>query len=220
MARIIVADDHSLYRKGLKVALEAHFPVVEVLEAACLDEVVSAIEREADIDLALVDMKVPGPASFDELRAAREAHPQVRFAVISAFDGRENILNTLGAGLNGFISKSQPEHEIMTAITDILAGRIYVPPLLARVRTRPGNGVARETMPQPLDQVNVDLSKLTPRQRDVLYHMAQGSSNKEIARALDVAEATIKIHAAAVMRALGVRNRTEAAVVAKKHLEP
>jgi DNA-binding NarL/FixJ family response regulator len=111
----------------------------------------------------------------------------------------------LAAGFHGFISKHQSDTDILAAITDILSGRIYVPSSLAEV----GNGARRAT--PPALSTEADVLKLTKRQREVLSLLARGRSNKEIARALEIAEATTKIHMAALLRALGVRNRTEAA---------
>ena len=118
---------------------------------------------------------------------------------------------TLAAGFHGFISKRQSDAEILAAVMDILAGRIYVPKSFAKM----GDGDAlsgrfdREAVPTL--STEADVLKLTKRQREVLTLLARGLSNKEIARTLAIAEATTKIHVAALLRALGVRNRTEAA---------
>ncbi|MFZ0460301.1 MAG: response regulator transcription factor, partial [Rhodoplanes sp.] len=148
---------------------------------------------------------------LDSLKAAREASPATRFAVVSTSNTRADILATLAAGFHGFISKRQSDTEILAAVTDILAGRIYVPASFARM----GDGDAlcgrfdREAVPTL--STEADVLKLTKRQREVLTLLARGLSNKEIARALDIAEATTKIHMAALLRGLAVRNRTEAA---------
>ena len=113
----------------------------------------------------------------------------------------------MAAGFHGFISKHQSDTDILAAITDILSGRIYVPSSLASSLAEVGNEIRHATLPT----LSTDVLKLTKRQREVLSLLARGKSNKEIARALDIAEATTKIHMAALLRALGVRNRTEAA---------
>jgi DNA-binding NarL/FixJ family response regulator len=160
---------------------------------------------------------MPGFISFDSLREARECYPKIRFLVISGSDAKEDVLRCLAAGLHGFVSKMQPDDEIVTAVKSVLRGGIYVPPWLAHVgmlepSRRFGPGL------QSYLKVQDPLAKLTPRQRDVLPLLARGMSNKEIARALKIAEATTKIHAAALCRVLGARNRTEAAVVARNLL--
>ena len=120
----------------------------------------------------------------------------------------------MAAGLHGFISKHQSDTEILTAINDILSGRVYVPCSLADAGDSRGFRWPRRQGSRAFPFDRADLSKLTKRQREVLQLLARGMSNKEIARALKIAEATTKIHMAALLRALGARNRTEAAYMA------
>ena len=162
-------------------------------------------------------MNLPSlPLGF--LKAAREASPSTQFATISASDTRAAILATLAAGSHGFISKHQSDADILDAITYLLSGRTYVPRSLAEAGDD-GASVSRgDTGAAPLLSTEADLSKLTKRQREVLQLLARGMSNKEIARALEIAEATTKIHMAALLRALGARNRTEAAHIAGNNI--
>jgi DNA-binding NarL/FixJ family response regulator len=156
------------------------------------------------------------------LRQAFGVSTETRFAIISGSDTRQSILAALSAGFHGFISKQQPDGDILQAIRDIASGRIYVPPALAESEP-PDASVERtpEALPatSPLIASSADLLDLTPRQREVLSHLALGRSNKEIAQALHIAEATTKVHAAALLRALGARNRTEAAFKAGKLID-
>jgi DNA-binding NarL/FixJ family response regulator len=210
MPRFLVCDEQSVYRMGLRSLIDAEIPRAEVVEASNLPQALDHI-RESTIDLVLVGTGRSTLAALDSLKAAREISPATRFAVVSTSDARADILATLAAGLHGFISKSQTDTEIIAAVTDILAGRIYVPAAFAKI----GNGdvhgtqIGGEALPAPSTQA--DVLKLTKRQREVLKLLASGLSNKEIARALNIAEATTKIHMAALLRVLGVRNRTEAA---------
>ena len=154
---------------------------------------------------------------LDTLKAAREASPATRFAIVSNSGTRADILARLAAGFHGFISKDQSDADILAAITDILSGRIYVPSALTE--TQDGDALDGRLGGEavPMLSTEADLLKLlTTRQREVLSLLAGGKSNKEIARVLDIAEATTKIHMAALLRALGVRNRTEAAFKAGK----
>ena len=210
--RILVVDEQAVYRVGLRELIAAKIPGVEVIEASSLVRVLSCELRSNTFDLVLVGADLSNSAALDTLKAAREALPATaRFAIVSAADTRADILASLAAGFYGFISKRQSDTDILSAITDILSGRIYVPESLAEL----GEGDAlssrsyRETLPTLLTEA--DVLRLTKRQREVLSLLAQGLSNKEIARALAIAEATTKIHLAALLRALGVRNRTEAA---------
>ena len=210
MPRFLVCDEQSVYRIGLRSLISAEIPRAEVIEASNLPQALDHI-RNSTIDLVLVGTGRSSLAALDSLKAAREASPATRFAVVSTSDTRADILATLAAGFHGFISKRQSDTEILAAVTDILAGRIYVPASFAKI----GDGDAlssqfdREALPTL--STEADVLKLTKRQREVLTLLARGLSNKEIARALDIAEATTKIHMAALLRGLGVRNRTEAA---------
>ena len=204
MPRILVLDEHTIYRTGLCSLICARVPCVEVIEANSLVQGLSQL-RNSIFDLVLVCVGLSSFGPLNPLKAACEASPATRFAIISSSDTRTDILASLAAGFHGFISKHQSDTDILAAITDILSGRIYVPSSLAEV----GNGARRATLPTL--STGADALKLTKRQREVLSLLARGRSNKEIARALEIAEATTKIHMAALLRALGVRNRTEAA---------
>jgi DNA-binding NarL/FixJ family response regulator len=204
MPRILVLDEHAVYRTGLRSFICAKVPCAEVIEANSLIEGLSQL-RNSNFDLVLVGVGLSSFGPLNPLKAACEASPATRFAIISSSDTRTDILTSLAAGFDGFISKHQSDTDILAAITDILSGRIYVPSSLAEV----GNGARRAT--PPTLSTEADVLKLTKRQREVLSLLARGRSNKEIARALEIAEATTKIHMAALLRALGVRNRTEAA---------
>ncbi|RWL48460.1 MAG: response regulator transcription factor [Mesorhizobium sp.] len=215
MYKIVIADDHGLYRRGLRSALTAGIEDVEIFEAACFDAVVGLLAEHEGVSLAMLDLNMPGLFTQEVLGDVLTAYPDTRFAIISGNDSRSEILTALNVGLHGYIVKSQSDDEVVLAVKEILAGRIYVPALLSRnlgahdqvLEIRHGSGAGAGA-----------LERLTSRQKDVLRLMAEGYSNKEIARDLDIAEATTKIHAAAIMRELGVRNRTEAAVLIKTWL--
>lgn len=213
MITVVLADDHGLYRKGLRYALCEAITEITVKEAETLDEVIELLETHASIDLVLLDLNMPGISCLENLRQFRARCARTSVAILSASTAREDMLGCLSLGVNGFISKIQPESEIVAAVTDLLKGRIYMTPLIAQQNV---DGTS------PLgvsDAAHVDLAKLTPRQKDVLSLLARGRSNKEIARTLRIAEATTKIHAAALLRVLGVRNRTEAALVARNAMQ-
>jgi DNA-binding NarL/FixJ family response regulator len=212
MSRILIADSHGLYRKGLRVTLVAALTDVEVWEADCLDRVLPAIECEHRFDLILIDICMRGPLSFDNLFELRQTYPQTPVMVLSGSNTKEDAIGCLRAGLHGYISKLQPENEIIGAVKQVLAGGMYAPPWLAQPTQ------SRHSSLTPIRNQSPH-AQFTPRQRDVLPLLATGKSNKEIARTLNIAEATTKIHAAAVCRILGVRNRTEAALAARDLLK-
>jgi DNA-binding NarL/FixJ family response regulator len=218
MHRIVIADDHGLYRRGLRSALTAAIPDVEIFEAQSFDTAMVLLEQKAPISLAILGLHMPGLLSPEILVDVLPIYPTTRFAIISGSQSRAAILATLSAGLHGFIAKSQSDEAVADAVKYILAGRIYVPALLSYAPDAPGSQPPADGHSLARKPGRSSLDGLTPRQLDVLKLMAEGFSNKEIARDLQIAEATTKIHAAGVMRRLGVRNRTEAAVLLKSML--
>jgi DNA-binding NarL/FixJ family response regulator len=220
MPRILLVDDHLLYRKALRGALESLIPKTQVLEADNLEVAREQLDPDGHLDLVLVDLATPYVSSLEILRSVHECYPKTRFAATAALATRVDIVRCLEAGLYGLISKSQPDDEILSAINDVLADRIYVPLSLTHVdvkTVRASDAGGYDTAP-PQISTEARVDKLTRRQREVLPLLARGMSNKEIARALKIAEGTTKIHASSVLRVLGVRNRTEVAAVAQNLL--
>jgi DNA-binding NarL/FixJ family response regulator len=199
--RALIADDHELFRSGMKQLLVDVLNAEEVREAETMDRALEILTSEGAGDLVLVDWRMPGMSGAESLAALRDGFPEAKVAVISAWEERADILSALGAGVHGYIPKSLPSAQIATALQGILEGRIFVP---AAIGKRDGAD-APASSAKRLDQ-----DKLTLRQRDVLQELLKGQSSKEIARTLDIAEGTVKIHLAAIYRALGVRTRAEA----------
>jgi DNA-binding NarL/FixJ family response regulator len=218
MPRILIVDDHLMYRRALRGALESHIAKTHVLEADNLESACKRLEPDGCIDLSLIDLSTAG-ISFETLHGLHECYPKTRFAAMMALATRADIMRSLDAGLYGFVSKSQSDGEILGAIKDMLSGRV-ASLTKAGERTMNGSGTLICDLSQRLDRAEALPDKLTPRQREVLALLARGMSNKEIARALRIAEGTTKIHASGVLRVLGVRNRTEAAAIAKILLVP
>ena len=217
--RILLVDPHSVYRRGLRSIIAESMPGTEILEAGTLNQGLADVRSIEPVDVLLVDLDQPSFRSVHLLKQAFEVSPKTRFAIISGSDTRQSILASLAAGFHGFISKQQPDGDILQAIRDIASGRIYVPPTLAETEAGDAPSDRSAEVPDaiaPAVKSDADLLSLTPRQREVLSHLALGRSNKEIAQALHIAEATTKVHAAALLRALGARNRTEAAFKAGK----
>ena len=152
-------------------------------------------------DLVTVDMRMPGLGGVEAFRGLREAVPNAKMVVVSESEDRGDILGALSAGAHGYIPKSLPTDEMVRAFTDVLEGRVYAPAVLLAHAP-----LERAAVPIP----GVAHVVLTARQRDVLNELLKGMSTKEIARALDLAEGTVKIHLAVIYRVLGVRSRAEA----------
>lgn len=201
--RVLIADDHELFRSGLRQLVIDELHATDVREAETLDQAIEILTNEGGGDLILVDLRMPGMSGAEELAALRDGFPDAKIAVVSAWEERAEILAALGAGVHGYIPKSLPSAEIAGALRSVLTGRIFVP---AAIGKRDPGAAASQGIPNTIDAGE----KLTQRQKDVLNELLKGHSSKEIARTLNIAEGTVKIHLAAIYRALGVRTRAEA----------
>lgn len=171
-----------------------------------MDEAIDVLTGGGAGDLALVDLRMPGMSGAEALAALRDGFPDSKVAVVSGLEDRGEILAALAAGVHGYIPKSLSASEIAEAIKGILEGRIYVP-----------NAIGNREPGAALEPPSSGSDKLTARQKEVLAELLKGRSSKEIARTLDIAEGTVKIHLAAIYRAIGVRTRAEAIAKLKSH---
>lgn len=207
--RILLADDHPLFREGLKPVLEKLEDDIELVEAIDYPTAFEAMHRAGNklggVDLALLDLYMPGMDGMEGIIRFRAAFPDIPVVVLSASEQVEDIQKLLAAGALGYLTKASPSDVILGALRLVLAGGVYVPPSLAEH----SNG-------EPVLPESVRHAALTSRQIDVLRELAKGLSNKQIAKSLDVTEGTVKIHLAAIFRILKVNNRTEAVLVAQK----
>lgn len=214
--KILIADDHALLRQGMRQLLGDEHPEYEFAEADGLDATLDALAA-GGADLLLIDLGMPGMAGAESLRALREAHPATRVAVITGSDDRGTILECLGAGVHGYILKSSSVDEIQRAISTILAGGVYVAPSVTQLdpaRAPPPAPVVEALAGMP--DMQHEIPRFTHRQLDVLRLLAEGRSTKDIARTLELGPGTVKIHLAAIFRALNAHNRTEAVVLASR----
>jgi DNA-binding NarL/FixJ family response regulator len=198
--RALIADDHELFRSGLRQLLVDVLRAEEVREAEDFDQAIESLTNSGAGDLILVDLRMPGMAGAETLAALRDGFPEAKVAVVSAWEERAEIIAALSAGVHGYIPKSLSSADIAAAIRSILDGQIFVPPALGK----------REPGSQRPAAIQDPSDKLTQRQKEVLNELLKGQASKEIARTLDIAEGTVKIHLAAIYRALGVRTRAEA----------
>jgi DNA-binding NarL/FixJ family response regulator len=207
----LIADDHGLYRTGLSLLLRDSLAFQDVIDAPNFDEALDKLAARPDIGLALFDLGMPGIGGPESLGVVREAYPKVRVAIISASESRDDVMRAISTGVLGFIPKSLPESEIVAALQSILEDRIYIPKFMSSARPFVA-GPARQPVSARNETASSISVRLTPRQSDVLAGIVRGLSNKEIARELDIAEGTVKIHLAALFSHFGARNRTELAM--------
>jgi DNA-binding NarL/FixJ family response regulator len=204
---ILVIDAQDVYRRGIKQLIENGIADARVIDASALQY--SHLQEK--VDLVLIDLGSLDQRATDILNDANDRDPEIHHAVISASKSRSDVLSCLSAGFRGYVHKHQSDKEWISAISVLLSGRIYVPPWLARDQDV---GIRFESAPPA--NIELETLKLTRRQTEILPLLAKGMSNKEIARELNIAEGTTKVHTTALLRALGARNRTEAAFFAAK----
>ncbi|KQT19325.1 two-component system response regulator [Methylobacterium sp. Leaf399] len=219
----VVADDDEFFRLAMSAILSRRLGFAEVIETGSLDEALARLgERDGGVDLALFDLDMPGMAGARSLGAVRECFPDVVAAIVSASARRHDILLALEAGAHGYVPKGLGAAEMTRVIEMILSGVLYVPPSLAQA---PPSRPSFDRPPPAFRRPGEDggpatvLANLTRRQRDVLALIVGGKANKEIARALSLSEGTVKVHVAALLRALHVNNRAAAAVQGARLLE-
>lgn len=201
--KVILADDHALFRDGFALLFQQLEEGAAVLEAGDLDQVMELAARHPDADLVLLDLNMPGMNGLAGIGKVRDAYPQLPVIVLSATETREIVQAVMAAGASGFIPKSSRSAVMQSAVRLVLSGGVYLPAQLLQADAAGSAGQDGR-------------GKLTDRQRDVLRLLAAGMSNKQICRELNLGEGTIKVHIAAIYRSLEVVNRTEAANVARR----
>lgn len=199
---ILIADDHSLVREGLKLALSDLPAQPRVLEAACGQDVIRTMASAGSVHLIVLDLHMPGVNDLDLLKTLCNTYPDVPLVVLSANQDPRTMQRVIEHGAAGFIPKSVANDVLSGALQLVLSGGVYIPSELFD-----GAAGSRHTTHQGQPR-----ELFTGRQMDVLELLASGYSNKAIARRLGLSEHTIKIHLSAVFRTLGVSNRTEAAI--------
>jgi DNA-binding NarL/FixJ family response regulator len=204
--RMVIADDHPLFRGALREAVSGLFSDVDVYEAGSFDDVSQLLERGGDIDLILLDLTMPGVRGFSGLMYLRAQYPSVPIVVISANDDPTVIRRCMDFGASGFIPKTLGIEAMRGAIGRIFEGGVWTPPDIDL-----GAGSDAETA-----GLMMRLASLTPQQVRVLMMLSEGLLNKQIAYELGVSEATVKAHVSAILQKLGVESRTQAVIAASK----
>ncbi len=203
--RILIVDDHPLFRKALNQALASALNSAEIIEAGSLDELTAKLSADNAIDLILLDLSMPGVQGLSGLLYLRAQYPEIPVVIVSASEDFGTIRGAIGFGAAGYVPKSQPVERIRTAVRSVLDGEIWVPPDIEL------SGQAKET-----SELIARLSTLTPQQVRVLMMLGEGLLNKQIAYRLNVSEATIKAHVSAILQKLGVDSRTQAVIAISK----
>lgn len=199
--KILLADDHALFREGMHHVLQHLGGQIDILDASNFSEALSLAENNPDLDLALLDLKMPGSDDTASVRRFHKRHPDIPIVVVSGTDQRDDIVDVMDSGAMGFISKASNSKEMLQALHIILGGGVYLPPQLLQqaVSSLDGGRALRSGK-----------SGVTPRQLEMLQHISRGLPNKDIAEAVGLAEGTVKVHVAALFQALRVNSRVAA----------
>lgn len=205
---VLVADGHRLARRGMMSILTTELSAPGVIGVENFDEMMAAVHPCAGVKLLLLDSGLPGMGGIQGLRQIRLQCPDLRVVVMTWLQDRAQAFEALAAGAHGYLPKDLSSEDLIQALQAVLSGQIYVPAIIADLSLR---DTALSTATGDREAV-----ELTVRQREVLTHLAEGLSNKEIARALNIAEGTVKVHITAAFRTLHVHNRVGAAAALLK----
>ncbi|MBO1518909.1 response regulator transcription factor [Oceanisphaera pacifica] len=203
--RIIIADDHPLFRSAMHQAVQMAVNGVDLQEVDCITSLMQLLSETTDIDLLLLDLKMPGASGFSALTSLRHQYPDLPVVIVSANEETAVVQQAMRLGAMGFIPKSSPMPTLVSALNIILEGEPWFPA-----------GISLKDIPE--DNIAERLASLTPQQFKVLTMLSEGKLNKQIAFELTVSEATVKAHVTAIFRKLDVKNRTQA-VIALSQIE-
>jgi DNA-binding NarL/FixJ family response regulator len=204
--RLVIADDHPLFRGALREAVTGLFDRADIAEAGSFDDISKLLDRGNDIDLVLLDLAMPGVRGFSGLMYMRAQYPGVPVVIVSANDDHAVIRRCMDFGASGFIPKTLGVDQMRKAIEIVLSGGIWTPPDIDLSIKSDDDSTA----------MLARLSSLTPQQVRVLMMLSEGLLNKQIAYELSVSEATVKAHVSAILQKLGVESRTQAVIAASK----
>lgn len=201
--KILIADDHALFRDELSSRLEKINPDVVLMQASSFSQALKILEKEVDLDMIIVDLDMPDIQWEEGIKILKQKSDEINIIVISASEDMRQIRKILQSGIKGYIPKRLESQTMHNALKLIVEGGIYIPPALVENNSEFSNNNRRS-------------KTLTNRQSQVLDLIAEGKSNKQIAYEMGVSEATVKLHINALLRSLKVNNRTQAVITAQK----
>ena len=201
--RILIIDDHPLFRKGV-AQLIAMAPHLQVVGEASNGEQGVAMAKELDPDMILLDLHMTGMGGIETLKAIRDAGSDCRVVILTVSDNADDLVAAIRSGADGYLLKDMEPEDLLTAIDEALNGRTVIGERL--------NGLLARAIRDEAATKQRDMAALTDREKEILQGLAQGLSNKLIARNLDITEATVKVHVKNLLKKLGFHSRLEAAV--------
>lgn len=223
--KILIADDHELFLKGLEFILRENLQNIELTTAQSYTEIFSRLENNQDFDLIITDLAMPGANWLSAINKIHITLPETPIVIISAVFDKEILQQTLDIGVAGYIPKTSSNSLIVSAINLVLAGGVYIPhELLYSTKNIPVSTEKQKEYISPLktleklanNTADAPLKGLTERQIDIVRCIAEGLSNKQIAYKLNLTEGTVKVHITVILKILNVKNRTSAVIEAAK----
>jgi len=209
--KILIVDDHALFREGLVLLLEALGQPVQALQAENADAAMRQINSHPQLDLVLLDLVMPGPGGIELLPEIKRLVPAAPVVILSADESHRTITGAIERGASGYIPKTSTADIMRGALRLVMGGGIYVPPIVLRDETRPAVPEVQQKRAAKPEDLGI-----TPRQVEVLDFLLAGMPTKVIASRLGVSDSTVKAHTMAIFRTLKVRNRTEAVLEASR----
>lgn len=204
--RVLLIDDHALFRAGLRELLERRG--IAVIDAVGDSAEGLRLARIEAPDVILLDLRMPGPGGIEVLGELRRADPAQRVAILTTSADEHDVIRAVQGGACGYLLKDMEPDELIAALAQMVVGGTVVAPELTGVLARAVQGEVRTA------QARAAFTDLTPREMEILCHLAAGQSNKAISRELGITDGTVKLHVKAILRKLAVRSRVEAAVIA------
>lgn len=208
--RILFADDHTLVREGIRPFLEELAPEVEVVEADNLPGAQAKARESGPLDLILLDLKMPGMNGFNGITKFSESHPDVPIVILSGHYNRKDVIAALDYGVSGYIPKNIGGMAMVNALRLVLAGEKYLPSDAFSESSTDEDESIFSARSGGKKEVDPKFATLTQRESEILLHLVDGKTNKEIARELDLQEITVKIHVRNIYRKIGSQNRAQA----------
>ncbi len=204
--RVLVIDDHALFRVGLQELLERR-GIDVIAEGDCLKGIEIVAEKKPDV--VLLDMRMPDMTGTEVLSVLRKHYPEMPISMLTTSREESDVIEALQGGAQGYLLKDMEPNELIDALQEIVKGNTVVAKELTSVLAKAVQGENHQSSTQ-----TSSLDDLTPREREILCHLADGQSNKVIARNLGISDGTVKLHVKAILRKLDVHSRVEAAVIA------
>lgn len=217
--KILIADDHELFLRGLEFTLNENIKNINISTAQDYSEIFTYLDKNENFDLIITDLAMPGGNWLSSINQIHKLQPDTPIIIISAVFNKEILQQTLDIGVSGYIPKTATNNLMMSAINLVLAGGVYIPHELL-YSNKHIKEEANDTIKslESLTKIHTETTQkgLTDRQIEIVSCIAQGLSNKEIATKLNLTEGTVKVHITIILKILNVKNRTSAVIEATK----